>query len=240
MLWSPAPRLRALRTLLRQRGWTVALLFATHRLLNALTGGRAALVPYLLMAQPIGAGTFSSVRDDPATVVRRAVATDPIAARLPRETSVNESRWNSGADCHVATVKDRFAGTIWTQRERYLEDEVRCEFVIADPESGVWDFDVYIDPSFRLGRTLARLWKCVDNELAAQGVRWSFSRVSLFNVESISAHGRLGAVRVGWACFLVVGPLQLTIHDQRGHLHLSLREQQRPSLQLRAPPRPRS
>ncbi|MCU0927174.1 MAG: hypothetical protein MUF44_14505, partial [Hydrogenophaga sp.] len=82
-------------------------------------------------------------------------------------------------------------------------------YEIADPVTCVWDYDVYVEPRLRLGRAMARLWRAVDDDLAARGVRWSFSRINRFNAASMRAHQRLGAVEIGRVMFSVVGSLQL-------------------------------
>lgn len=219
-----------------ESGRLVALLYVLHRALQAARIGR--VLPYALVAQPIGHGAYAAVRDDPATVVRLAAPGDALVAQFPRPEAVNLARWSRGAQCHVCTVKGQFAGTIWIQRGRYDEDEVRCEYVLAAPAHSVWDFDVYIEPRRRLGRSLGRLWKAVDAQLAAQGVQWSFSRISLFNAASLTAHARLGTVQVGRAVFVVLGPLQLALASVAPRVHLGWRPGMRPRYRLAPPARP--
>jgi hypothetical protein len=187
----------------------VALLYALHRVLQKLSGGRAAIVPYLLVAQPVGNPVLAQVRADAGTVVERIGPDHPQLAAFPRPADVIAQRFADGAECHVATVKGQFAGHIWIARGRYVEDEVRCVYEIIDPATGVWDYDVYVEPRLRLGRTMGRLWKAVDERLAAEGVRWSFSRINRFNVGSVKSHQRLGAVTTGRVVFVVLGPVQL-------------------------------
>ncbi len=190
-----------------QQGWTVAWLYAAHRVLTAVSKGRAGVVAYELVAQPVGAGKLDTVRDDPNTVIDIVTATDTLVHAFPRPLVVNQGRWAQGATCYAATVKGDFAGTIWIQKNLYQEDEVRCDFVLPDPQT-VWDFDVYVVPRLRLGRTMGRLWKAVDAALVRQGVRWTFSRISCFNPESLKAHSRLGAIAVGQIIVLRLGPIQ--------------------------------
>lgn len=218
----------------RQRGWRLAWLYALHRVLGIISGGRAGVVPYELVAQPVGAGMLDTVRDDPGTQVRIAQPGDAIAAAFPRPAAVNQWRWAEGATCHVATVKGEFAGTLWTQRKRYREDEVRCDFVFDDPRT-VWDFDVYVVPRYRLGRTMGRLWKAVDAALAADGVKWTFSRISRFNADSLNSHARLGAVSVGRVDVLVLGPLQVACSRVGGRCRFSCGLKRRMQVNLHPP-----
>ncbi|MFY7855052.1 MAG: hypothetical protein ACOVQT_02835 [Rubrivivax sp.] len=227
----PRP-LQALRTLVRQQGPGPAALYVLHRVLGRLSGGRLRIVPYRLVAQPVGQGV--DVRDDPASIVRVVTAQDPITQAFPRPAAVNAARWAAGAQCHALTVKGSFAGTVWTQRHAYDEDEVRCRFVMTEPAVSVWDFDVYVEPRLRLGRAMARLWKAVDADMAAQGVRWSFSRISMFNPESLNSHARLGARPVGWAVFFCAGPAQLALLPRAPWVHVSARRGG-PVLALRPP-----
>lgn len=230
---SKVQALASLRQLAAHAGWPVAWLYLLHRGLGLLRVGH--VVPYALMAQPIGQGAYAAVRDDPATVTRIALADDALSAALPRPDAVNRARWAQAARCHLCSVKGQFAGTIWIQRDHYDEDEVQCRYVLAEPATSVWDFDVYVEPSRRLGRTLGRLWKAVDAQLAAEGVRWSFSRISKFNPASMNSHARLGAVPIGWATFVVLGRVQLALASTAPHLHLSWRGARRPSYRLHPP-----
>jgi hypothetical protein len=176
--------------------------------LQRLSGGRAAIAPYLLVAQPVGNPALAEVRADAQTVVQRVGPGHPLLAAFPRPAEVIAQRFADGAECWAATVKGEFAGHIWIARGCYVEDEVRCVYRIAEPAIGVWDYDVYVEPRYRLGRTMGRLWKAVDQELAAQGVRWTFSRINRFNSASIKAHHRLGAKAVGQLVFGIAGTFQ--------------------------------
>jgi hypothetical protein len=210
-------------------------LYLLHRAAHAVSGGRASVVAYGLYAQPIGRGVYAAVRDDARTQVVEVPAGDALAHAFPRPADVIAMRYAHGAHCYAALVKERFAGYIWVSRAHHEEDEVRTRYVLVDSTSSAWDFDVYVEPDLRLGRTLGRLWKSVDERLAAQGVRWSFSRISRFNAPSITAHQRLGARKVGSATFMVCGPLQLMVASLHPWLHFSLWQRSRPALRLKPP-----
>jgi hypothetical protein len=210
-------------------------LYLLHRAAYAVSRGRASVVAYGLYAQPVGMGIYAAVRDDSRTQVVEVLAEDALVHAFPRPAEVIAMRYAQGAHCYAALVKERFAGYIWVSRAHHEEDEVRTRYVLVDSASSAWDFDVYVEPDLRLGRTLGRLWKSVDERLAAQGVRWSFSRISRFNAPSITAHQRLGARKVGSATFIICGALQLMVATLRPWLHLSLREGSRPALRLGPP-----
>jgi hypothetical protein len=192
-------RLSALRA---QLGAADSALYVLSRLLERVTRGRARLVKYYLVAQPVRPGP--ALRPDAKTVLRHVKAGDPLTASFPRPTAVIDKRYRDGAHCLAAEVNGSFAGYIWWQHGRYEEDEVRCTYLLPDPAL-VWDYDVYVDEKLRLGRTMARLWHAVSEHLAGIGVRWSFSRISAFNPASLAAHRRLGAVTTGSLLFVAIG-----------------------------------
>jgi hypothetical protein len=220
---------------IRELGAFGAALYAMHRLLVGVSGGRARLVVYGLYAQPVGVHTYQAVRDDPRTTTRQITSVDPLARAFPRPSEIVEQRFAAGADCFVTLVDGRFAGHIWVWRTNCEEDEVRCAYRWGPEDQGVWDFDVYVEPAYRGGRALARMWKAVDSALGAAGVRWSFSRISLFNAASISTHARLGARPVGHAIFLIFGPVQICASTIKPYFHVCLDNKSRPELVLRAP-----
>jgi hypothetical protein len=230
-----AGAIASLRATVAELGGGLAALYALHRLLQVLHIGR--VVPYTLVAQPIGIGVYAGVRDDPATTMQIAGPGSAVSADFPRPAVINALRWAAGATCHACQVKGRFAGTIWIQRSRYEEDEVRCDYLLPAGDSCVWDFDVYVAPEFRAGRTMARLWKAVDTSLAGQGVRWSMSRISRFNSASLRSHQRLGAVEIGRLTFFVIGPWQLMWDGGARRARLSSPAQARPTVRLQLPAR---
>lgn len=186
-------------------------LYLVSKTLSKLTARRSRLVKYYLTAQPMTAGEPSKLRPDPRTVIRWVAEHEALCSRFPRPPAVIARRYRQGARCLAALVDGEFAGFIWLQRVRYEEDEVRCSYVLPDPMTTIWDFDVYIEPRFRLGRTFARLWDAANQHLAAEGVRWSFSRISAFNAHSLAAHRRLHTEIVGSLLFAVAGKRQMLL-----------------------------
>lgn len=180
------------------------------------------LTRYVLTAQPVpDEGGLGMGRLE----VREAKAGDPILADLPVNQAVLDYRFDQGAVCLVAVDQtnnqERAVGSIWFCFNAYDEDMVRARFVRRPPEVTAWDFDVYVAPDHRLGRTFARLWSAANDYLRARGVMWSLSRVSAYNVGSLRAHMRLGAREVGRATFLVLGPLQIMWATTKPYVHVS-------------------
>lgn len=222
-------------SIVKELGWRDAALYLAGRVLEAASARRLRIVKYYLVAQPIGRPDAKPMRADSATEIATVAADDPLALAFPRPAEIIARRYANGACCTAARLRGEFAGFIWTQRGRYEEDELRCSYVLERPELSVWDFDVYVEPRFRIGRTMARLWSHVDAELAATGVRWSFSRISAFNPGSRSSHARLGAVDCGSALFLLAGPLQLALLPAWPYVHLSANPARAPVLRLSPP-----
>ncbi len=225
----------SLRTAFKQMGPVDGSLYLCARLMERLSGGRVRIVKYRLVAQPIGRSAGPAMRADPATLIHDIAPGDAMVAAFPRPPDIIQRRYAAGATCTAALVRGEFAGFIWLQRQRYEEDEVRCSFVLAAPAACVWDFDVYVEPRFRIGRTMARLWSHVDAEQAARGVRWSFSRISAFNPASLASHARLGIVDCGGALFIVAGPLQLSVLPRFPYLHVSASDRNAPVWRLLPP-----
>ncbi|MDH4393731.1 MAG: hypothetical protein QE285_20195 [Aquabacterium sp.] len=215
----------------RQFDRQTALLYAAHRLLGVMSGGRVQIVPYALFAQPLASPALHGLKPDEKTVVRLCLADDPLVRAFPRPGAVLADRWRAGALCFSATVKDDFAGHIWISENFHDEDEVRCRFHL--PADGVWDFDVFVVPRMRLGRTMARLWAGVGAHLCSKGHRWSYSRISRFNNASLQAHERLGAREVARATFIKLGALQLAWLP--GHWWPTAGWRSRPVIHLQSP-----
>jgi hypothetical protein len=190
-------------------GAGTAALYVLHRLLQRVSGGRMRIIQYRIVAQPVGNPALRSIRPAADTVVRLVDRSDPVTAQFPRPATVVQGRFANGDQCYVVSVKGEFAGHIWIARSRYTEDEVRGVYVLSRPSETVWDYDVYVAPAHRGTRTLARMWKYVDESLASEQQRWSFSRISRFNSESLRSHARLGAVALGWITVLRIGSIQL-------------------------------
>ena len=227
--------LQAVSDRLAGLGWGIGTLYLAARLLHSATRGYVRIFRYHLVAQPIPHAAVGQ-RSSAKTIVRIADRSDPIVGRMPRPVRVIERRFRAGATCFVAESAGRLCGFLWIAHRAYDEDEVRCRFELAQPKECVWDFDVHVEPEFRLGRTFARLWDAANHHLDQQGIRWTLSRISAFNPASLSAHGRLGVRILHSATFLRAGRLQIAVLSLPPFLHVSVSERYRPTLRL-SPPR---
>lgn len=221
--------LAAIKRTIRELGKLDALLYYLSEIALRGSGKQARLIRYCLVAQPV-IETRRVPRPDPNTEIRRIFPGDPLIHAFPRPQDVIAMRFTRGDICLGATVKGRFAGFLWLAFGAYDEDEVRCKYVIVRPDLS-WDYDVHVEPEFRMGRSFLRLWDAANALLHARGVRWSISRISAFNPASLNSHARLGTRLLGKATFIVLGPLQIAFTG-RYFPHFSFNNLSAPSVQL--------
>lgn len=218
-----------MRALKADLGAINAALHLADRVLKVVTVGRLRIFKYYFVAQPV---------PDAALVARSSARMGvreigPGAAEIhdfPRPRHVIEDRFRQGARCLALYREQQFVGFIWLLFGGYQEDEVRCRY-----EPGAhcaWDFDVHIEPAFRLGRSFARLWDEANALLRTKEVRWSLSRISAFNPASMTSHARMGAHRMGSALFFKLGAVQVMASTQAPHLHVSVGEKSYPIIKL--------
>jgi GNAT superfamily N-acetyltransferase len=228
-------RLNEFKDLAAQTGVGNAFLCWTARALERLSARKIRLFKYYLMAQPISAAPLATKARASSIQVHIVDAGAPAVGLFPRPPDVIRQRFESGAICFAGMSAEKFVGFIWLKEGQYNEDEVRCRYLLMPRAEAVWDFDVYVEPQFRLGRAFSRLWDAAYDFMRSKGYRWSLSRVSAFNAASLTSHTRLGAVRVGWAVFLLMGPVQLALHSGAPYVHLALSTRQRLALEVTAP-----
>lgn len=223
-----------LKSVFNQFGVREGLYYLAAKALSAASRGHITFIRYHFVAQPIPETSTPGNRTSAKSTVRIVSPGDPVVASFPRPAEVIANRFANGSTCFVAETNGRFSGFLWLAHGAYEEDEVRCRYVLADPSRCAWDYDVYVEPDFRIGRTFSRLWEAANTHLASEGVRWSLSRISAFNPASLAAHRRLGIRKVATASFLKCGRVQLSALDRRPYLHLSL-SARRPVLRLSPP-----
>lgn len=218
------------KLLISQLGWANAGLYALNKTLRALSGERVRLYKYYLVAQPVPA-TGIVKKPTGNTLIRKIQAGDPQTQLFPRPQWVIEDRYQQGAHCLAAYNKHgELAGYIWLILHRYKEDEVRCNFTPLPVGKCAWDFDVHVAPSYRMGRTFARLWDVANEFLRSQGYQWTLSRISAFNPGSFTAHSSMGSRIMGSALFVCIGEGQLLLSTMPPYVHFSIRAY--PEIQL--------
>jgi GNAT superfamily N-acetyltransferase len=231
---APPSKLRSVaREVARLGPWNAAL-WTLGRLLSVLTDNRARIHRYRFVAQPVRKDPLARVGLS-SIAIRRIDAHDPLVQQFPRPAGVIAERFRMGALCVGAEKQGKFVGFLWLKEREYPEDEVRCLYRLEPPGVAVWDFDVYVEPEYRGGRTFARLWDAANAWLFDHGYGWSLSRISAFNPESLAAHARLGTRALCSATFVRLGTLQLALLPQAPFLHASFRDDRTPMLRLRPP-----
>jgi hypothetical protein len=223
---------------LRQFGWKEGFLYLLGKGLARLSAGRIQLIRYHFVAQPVPVTPQDRPLPQSArTSIDFIKPADALVAQFPRPQAVIARRFANGDRCIVSRTDERFAGYIWFARGHYDEDTVRCRYTLSNPSQSVWDYDVFVHPDFRMGRTFARLWSTANCHLAEEGVRWSYSRIATANPQSLDSHRRLGIEALFSASFLKVGTLQLMIASTAPYVHLSLSATSIPELRLLPPQR---
>lgn len=232
MLIGCAKKIRGFLQTARQIGAVNMILYVTDRALAVASSGHARLYKYYFVAQPVSSTPRLLGRRGKTLLVHEVAARDDATRHFPRPPSVIAQRYVQGARC-VAAFKDGvFVGYHWHLHGCYREDEVRATYFPAPPGAAVWDFDVHVEPEFRMGVAFLRLWDEANALLAQQGVQWSCSRISAYNVESMKSHARLAATKMGCAVFLKAGSLQTVFSTIRPYVHLSLRARSAPAFRF--------
>lgn len=210
-----------------------ACLYAAARASSALTGGRVRIVKYYFTAQPVDALESDVVARTGKFVLDWLEPGSPLFAQVERPVAVIEARFAQGARCLAATIEGHeLAGFLWYVVGPYVEDEVRARFVPLPPGQSAWDFDVLVQPRFRMGRLFGYLWARGMAEMARADVRHTLSRISAFNGASIASHRRLGARIVGTATFLCIGNWQLMKSSMAPGWHFSSQDGRGPELKI--------
>lgn len=216
---------------LREFGWGNGLLYIVDRILRSLSP-QLGLRVYELVAQPVTSKPLL-----PASLSRHYTFAEigpghPDIEQMPARPDIKAQRFEQGARCLGAYKHGELVGFAWFCSARYHEDEARCTYELAQPACSVFDFDVYVMPAYRMGAGFAALWQGANAYLAQQGIGWTFSRVTRFNLASRRAHARLGAHVVGRAWFLQAWRVELMLSTLRPFVALTWRPAQRVRLRL--------
>ena len=223
--------LRRLAGPFKEFGFFAGLLYAVDRALT-LVSVRMRLYYYEIMVQPILNEPLLSVRFNRQLEFREIKRGDPEVELMPARPEIKASRFEQAAICLGAFKSGQLIGYIWFCFRAYDEDEVRCRFVLTPEEESVFDFDLYLFPEHRMGLGFAGIWNGANAFLSSRGIRFTFSRLSRFNVASRRAHARLGSKCVGHAIFLQAWQFELMVATIFPYLHLSRAQSTRVGLRL--------
>lgn len=195
-----------LRRLVDRLGWGAGALYLIHRGLHALSRGHLGLHCYLLVHQPVGERPILPAHLRGAVEVRSLTAADPeIAVALTRPAEL-AARLARGDACLAALRDGQVVGYLWLCFRAFDDDETACRFRPAPGKGGAWDYDMSVAPGNRGGPVFPALWDGAWDVLRQRGYRWTASRVSAFNDQSLRAHWRIGARPTATILVLRTGP----------------------------------
>jgi hypothetical protein len=215
----------------REYGLVLGLCYGFDRALQRISS-RLRLYLYHIMVQPITDEPLLPERFTRRLEMREIKRGDPEVALMPARPDIKEARFARNAVCLGAYRDGKLIGYVWFSHGCYEEDEARCAYLLAPERETVFDYDLYILPEHRMGLALAGIWHGASTYLRRRGIRYSFSRITQFNLASRRAHERLGGKAVGNVLFFQVGPVQLMAGTIWPFLHLSVSPSRRPTLRL--------
>ena len=215
----------------REFGWFAGILYSADRVLQRLSP-RTRLHFYELMVQPISDKPLLSTGLVKSFEFREITRGQPEIVQMLAPVEIKESRFQQGARCLGVYKSGELVGYLWFGFGRYNEDEVRCTYELSPSEQSVFDFDLYLFPAHRMGLAFAATWHGANAFLRERGIRYTFSRVTRFNLPSLRAHSHLGGTRLGSAIFLQVGVFEAMAATVFPFLHMSLRSRGRVLLRL--------
>ena len=215
----------------KEFGWAAGMLYVLDRLMRGISP-RLGLYAYELMVQPITGKPMLPANLTKSLSFAEIVAGDPDIERMPARPEIKVQRFEKGARCLGVYRKGTLIGYVWFCFGRYEEDEVRCTYQLVATEQSVFDFDLYLFPEQRLGIGFMAIWHGANEFLSARGVRYTFSRLTRFNLPSRRAHAHLGWRRVGRAVFVMAWGLELMLATISPYVALSWSPSQRVALRL--------
>ncbi len=215
----------------REFGASAGTLYVIDRVLRRLSP-QLGLQVYEFMVQPIGGQRLLPPGLSKNLVAEEIGRGHPAVADMPARADIKEARFDQGARRLGVYRKGQLLGYSWFTRDRYEEDEVRCTYVLEDREASIFDFDLYVLPQYRLGIGFVGVWHMMNETLEPQGVRYTFSRVSRFNVASRRAHARLGWKRVGAGVFFQAWRIEVMVSSLAPRVAITWKQAQRVVLRL--------
>lgn len=217
----------------REFGALPGLLYATDRVLSKISS-RLRLHVYELMVQPITDKPLIPRRFTTKLVIRQIKAGDPEIALMPVRADVMAERLRKQSTCLGAFKDSALIGYMWFCSPSYDEDEVRCTYSVNPAHSSVFDFDFYLFPEHRLGLGFVALWNGANEFLFERGVRYTFSRLTRFNLASRRAHKHLGWKLVGRAVFFKAWQVEVMLATIAPFVHVAVKQANRVRLDLRS------
>lgn len=209
-------------------------LYMMDKLLSKVTFGNCTLHKYYITHQPVA--VHPSVPPNKALDidVKQISADSPALQAIDRPLSVLQQRAKQGGICFAAFKRGEFAGNIWLNIDKYIEDEVRCIYVLSPSGCSAWDYDVFVQPRYRLSYVFAKLWDSANQFMADREIHSVYSRINYYNIRSLQSHKRLGSKVVGSAYFLNVFNCQVLLSRKFSpYIHFSINNNCKPELVIK-------
>jgi hypothetical protein len=204
----------------KKMGFFDTSIYVLHKALQKENDRKIRLYKYYFIVQPIlNNNTLKSKQS--AFIIREIFSDDPCVKYFPRLPEIIRGRFDQGANCLAAFKNGEFVGFIWLILGSYEEDEVRCRFTPFPESKTSWDFDVYVEPKYRISTAFVRLWDAANGFLQERGISWTMSRISAFNFTSRAIHTKMGGQVVGSAYFMIIGRFQLMFATMPPYFHFS-------------------
>ena len=223
--------LQKIRGVFREFGVFVGLLYGLDRFLQQLSSGLRLYV-YEFMVQPITQTSLVPARFTRRLQIRQIKPGDPEVELMPALPEIKRSRFEQNAVCLGAFQDGQFIAYMWFCFRAYDEDEVRCTYVVTPQTESVFDFDLYIFPQHRLSLAFVGIWNGANEYLRQRGIKYTFSRLTRFNVASRRAHDHLGWKSAGRAIFLQAWDVEVMAATIFPYMHFSLGKANRVRLKL--------
>lgn len=206
-------------------------LYAADQVLRRLSP-KTGIYVYEMMVQPIGGKKLLPVNLAKNLTFAEIKRGHPAIEMMPARPEIKAARFEQGAFCLGVFRREKLIGYAWFCFNTYEEDEVRCTYELAVSDQSVFDFDFYILPEHRMGIGFLAVWHGANEYLRARNVRYTFSRLTRFNVASRRAHAHLGWKCVGRALFFQAWRVELMLATLSPFIFLSWSANHRPRLRL--------
>lgn len=216
---------------LHEFGWAAGILYILDRILRAVSP-HLGLYVYELMVQPITGKPMLPAHLVKNLTFAEILPGDPSIDLMPARPEVKVSRFAQGARCLGVFRKGVLIGYLWFCRGQYEEDEVRCTYRLVAADESVFDFDLYVFPEHRMGIGFMAIWHGANEFLHARGVRYTYSRLTRFNLASRRAHAHLGWKCAGRAVFVQAWRLELMVASTSPYLAVTCSPRRRIRLPL--------
>lgn len=217
----------------KEFGFAAGALYALDRVLRGISP-HLGLFVYELMVQPITGKPML-----PANLAKNLKFIEigrghPDIELMPARAEIKQSRFDQGAVCLGVYRIDTLIGYVWFCFRSYEEDEVRCTYVLADPTHSVFDFDLYVFPKYRMGIGFMAIWHGASAYLHERGIKYTFSRLTRFNLASRRSHAHLGWKCAARAVFLQAWRSEMMLANVFPYIAITWAPSQRTRLLLAA------